>query len=72
MSELSRYEEVRGLHAQFHPYATDMVNLHPNGNATEAEKRLQDEHSRLSEKRKHRLIGLSSQVRAAGNGTAPF
>jgi len=31
MSELPRYEEVRGLHAQFHQYAADVVRLHLAG-----------------------------------------
>jgi len=72
MSELSRYEEVRGLHAQFHGYAADVVSLHLSGNTAEAEKLLQGDYSRLSEKLKHRLIGLSSQVKAAGEGIPRF
>lgn len=72
MSELPRYEEVRGLHAQFHQYAADVVSLHLNGQTAEAEKLLQGDYSKLSEKLKHRLIGLSSQVKAAGEGIPRF
>ena len=46
MSELPRYEEVRGLHAQFHQYAADVVNLHLAGNTAEAEQLLQGDYSR--------------------------
>jgi hypothetical protein len=72
MSELPRYEEVRGLHAQFHQYAADVVNLHLAGNTAEAEKLLQGDYSRLSERLKHRIIGLSQQVKSASNGIPPF
>ncbi|MBW8458901.1 MAG: CZB domain-containing protein [Thiobacillus sp.] len=72
MSELPRYEEVRGLHAQFHQYAANVVNLHLAGNSAEAEKLLQGDYSRLSEKLKHRVIGLSQQVKSASNGIPPF
>ncbi len=72
MSELPQYEEVRGLHAQFHQYAADVVSLHLSGNSGEAEKLLQGDYSRLSEKLKHRLIGLSNQVKAASTGIPQF
>ncbi len=72
MSALPRYEEVRGLHAQFHQYAADVVRLHVAGNTTEAEKLLQGDYSRLSEKLKHRLIGLSQQVKSATDGIPRF
>ena len=72
MSELPRYEEVRGLHAQFHQYAADVVRLHLAGNTAEAEKLLQGEYSKLSEKLKHRLIGLSQQVKSATEGIPRF
>ena len=72
MSHLPRYEEVRELHAQFHQYAADVVNLHLAGNTAEAEKLLQGEYSRLSEKLKHRIIGLSQQVKSVSNGIPPF
>lgn len=72
MSELPQYEEVRGLHAQFHQYAADVVSLHLSGNSGEAEKLLQGDYSRLSEKLKHRLIGLSNQVKAASTGIPRF
>ena len=72
MSELPRYEEVRGLHAQFHQYAADVVRLHLAGNTAEAEKLLQGDYSKLSEKLKHRLIGLSQQVKSATEGIPRF
>jgi hypothetical protein len=72
MSELPRYEEVRGLHIQFHQYAADVVTLHLDGNTTAAEKLLQGDYSKLSEKLKHRLIGLSQQVKSAHAGIPPF
>jgi hypothetical protein len=72
MSQLPRFEEVRGLHAQFHQYAADVVNLHLAGNTAEAEQLLQGDYSRLSERLKHRIIGLSQQVKSASNGIPPF
>ncbi len=72
MSHLPRYEEVRGLHAQFHQYAADVVNLHLAGNTADAEKLLQGDYSRLSEKLKHRIIGLSQQVKSATDGIPQF
>ena len=72
MSELSQYEEVRGLHAQFHQYAADVVNLHLAGNTAEARKLLQGDYSKLSEKLKHRILGLSHQVKAAAEGIPRF
>jgi hypothetical protein len=72
MAQLPRYEEVRGLHAQFHQFAADVVRLHLAGNTAEAEKLLQGDYSRLSEKLKHRLIGLSQQVKSATEGIPRF
>ena len=72
MSHLPRYDEVRSLHAQFHAFAGDVVRLHRAGNTPEAEKLLQGDYSRLSEKLKHRLIGLSQQVKSADNGIPRF
>jgi hypothetical protein len=72
MSQLPRYEEVRDLHAQFHQYAADVVSLHLAGNTAEAEKLLQGDYSRLSEKLKHRIIGLSQQVKSASDGIPRF
>ena len=72
MSELSRYDEVRGLHAQFHQYAADVVQLHLAGNTAEAEKLLQGEYSKLSEKLKHRIIALSQQVKSVSVGIPRF
>lgn len=72
MSTLSRFEDVRGLHAQFHQYAADVVSLHQAGNTVDAEKLLNGEYSKLSERLKHRVIGLSQQVKAAANGVPPF
>ena len=72
MSDLPRYEEVRGLHAQFHQYAADVVSLHLAGNTADAEKLLHGDYSRLSEKLKHRIIGLSQQVKSATDGIPRF
>ena len=72
MSQLSRYEEVRTLHAQFHQYAAEVARLHINGHTAEAEVLLQGDYSRLSERLKHRIIGLSQQVNAYSSGTPPF
>jgi Chemoreceptor zinc-binding domain len=72
MSELPRYEEVRGLHAQFHQYAADVARLHLAGNTAAAEALLQGDYSRLSEKLKHRIIGLSQQVKSAADGIPRF
>lgn len=72
MADLPRYEEVRALHAQFHQNAAEVVALHLAGKTDEAEKLLQGDYSKLSEKLKHRLIGLSQQVKAAAEGTPRF
>lgn len=72
MSELPRFEEVRTLHAQFHQYAAEVARLHLDGKTPEAETLLQGEYSRLSEKLKHRIIGLSQQVKSLSSGTPPF
>jgi hypothetical protein len=72
MSHLPRYEEVRSLHAQFHQYAADVVNLHLAGNTADAEKLLHGDYSRLSETLKHRMIGLSQQVKSATDGIPRF
>lgn len=72
MAALSRLEEVRNLHAQFHQHAAEVVSLHQAGNTVDAEKLLNGEYSRLSERLKHRVIGLSQQVKAAANGVPPF
>ncbi|MCA1978536.1 MAG: hypothetical protein LDL19_04800 [Thiobacillus sp.] len=66
MQDLSRFEEVRELHAQFHRYAADVVQLHAAGQTDQARALLNGEYSKLSERLKHRLIGLSQQVKAAG------
>ena len=72
MSQLSKYDEVRDLHAQFHQFAADIVDLHLAGKTADAEKLLLGDYSRLSEKLKHRITGLSQQVKSASNGIPPF
>lgn len=72
MSTLSRFGEVRSLHAQFHQYAAEVVSRHQAGNTVDAEKLLSGKYSRLSERLKHRVIGLSQQVKAASNGVPRF
>jgi hypothetical protein len=72
MSQLSKYDEVRDLHAQFHQFAADIVDLHLAGNTADAEKLLLGDYSRLSEKLKHRITGLSQQVKSTSNGIPPF
>lgn len=72
MSQLSKYDEVRDLHAQFHQFAANIVELHLAGNTADAEKLLLGDYSRLSEKLKHRITGLSQQVKSASNGIPPF
>ena len=72
MSQLPKYDEVRDLHAQFHQFAANIVELHLAGNTADAEKLLLGDYSRLSEKLKHRITGLSQQVKSASNGIPPF
>ena len=36
MSQLPKYDEVRELHAQFHQFAADIVELHVSGNTADA------------------------------------
>jgi hypothetical protein len=72
MAQLPRYDEVRDLHAQFHQLAADIVQLHLAGNTAAADKLLQGDYSRLSEKLKHRIISLSQQVKSASTGIPPF
>jgi hypothetical protein len=70
MAELPAFEEVRGMHAQFHRLAAEVVKLHQMDNSSAAEVLLNGEYSRLSERLKHRILGLSRQVKAA-SGDAP-
>ena len=72
MAALPQFEEVRSLHAQFHRYAADVIEHHLAGNTAAAEELLQGEYSRLSEKLKHRLLGLSRAVKSASDGIPPF
>ena len=72
MAELPAYEEVRLMHAQFHRLAAEVVKLHQMGNSSAAEVLLNGEYSKLSEKLKHRILGLSHQVKAAFDGTPRF
>lgn len=72
LADSPRFEEVRSLHARFHQYASDVVVLHLSGNTAEAEKLLAGDYSRLSEKLKHRLLGLSREVTATSDGIPPF
>ncbi len=72
MASLPRFDEVRGLHAQFHQNAAEVVGLHQSGDTAGAERLLNGEYSRLSEKLKHRIIGLSQQVKAASEGIPRF
>lgn len=72
MAELPAFEEVRGLHARFHELAAEVVRLHCAGDAAAAQALLHGEYSKLSEKLKHRILGLSSQVKAAAGGVPKF
>lgn len=72
MEALPGYEEVRALHATFHQNAAQVVSLHQAGNTAEAETLLNGDYSRLSEKLKHRILGLSHQVKAATDGIPRF
>lgn len=72
MEALPGYAEVRELHANFHQNAARVVSLHQAGNTVEAETLLNGSYSRLSEKLKHRILGLSHQVKAAGDGIPRF
>lgn len=71
MSHLPRYEEIRELHAQFHRNAADVVQLYASGQIDEARSLLNGEYSKLSERLKHRLVGLSQQVKTT-DGTPRF
>ena len=72
MEALPLFEEVRTLHAEFHRYAADVVILHLSGNTPEAEQLLAGAYSKLSEKLKHRLLGLSRLVKPANDGIPRF
>ena len=72
MAELPAFEEVRGMHAQFHQLAAEVVKLHHAGDLAAAQALLQGEYSKLSEKLKHRILGLSHQVKSAADGTPRF
>lgn len=72
MTDLPAFEEVRGMHAQFHRLAAEVVKLHQMGNLSAAEVLLNGEYSKLSEKLKHRILGLSHQVKTASDGTPRF
>lgn len=68
MENLPAYEEVRELHAKFHQNAAEVVTLHQADCTAEAETLLNGPYSRLSEKLKHRILGLSHQVKTATSG----
>lgn len=72
MAELPGFEEVRQLHARFHELAAEVVRLHLAGDAGAAETLLHGDYSRLSEKLKHRILGLSHHVKAASGGVPKF
>lgn len=71
METLPGYEEVRTLHAQFHQNAARVVSLHQADSTAEAEALLNGDYSRLSEKLKHRILGLSHQVKKAATDGIP-
>lgn len=68
METLPGFEEVRELHAKFHQNAAQVVVLHQADNTAEAKTLLNGDYSRLSEKLKHRILGLSHQVKSAAGG----
>lgn len=72
MEALPGYEDVRELHAKFHQNAAQVVSLHQADSTAEAEALLNGDYSRLSEKLKHRILGLSHQVKAATDGIPRF
>ncbi|HEY0663515.1 MAG TPA: CZB domain-containing protein [Thiobacillaceae bacterium] len=72
MEDVPLFAEVRDLHAQFHRSAADVIILHLSGNTPEAENLLAGSYSRLSEKLKHRLLGLSRQVNSVSDGIPRF
>ncbi len=72
MSHLPRYGEVRELHAQFHQYAADVVSLYQQGQADKAQQLLSGDYTKLSEKLKHRILGLSQQVKSVSDETPRF
>jgi hypothetical protein len=71
MEVLPGYEEVRSLHATFHQNAAQVVSLHLSGNTAQAQALLSGDYSRLSEKLKHRILGLSHQVKSASSDGIP-
>jgi hypothetical protein len=72
MADLPAFEEVRTLHARFHQLAAEVVTLHLDGDTAGAGELLHGEYSRLSEKLKHRILGLSHQVKTASGGIPRF
>jgi hypothetical protein len=72
VANLPAFEEVRELHARFHQLAAQVVLLHQGGDAASAESLLHGDYSRLSEKLKHRILGLSHQVKSASSGIPRF
>ncbi len=72
VADLPAFEEVRELHAHFHQLAANVVSLHLAGDSAAAEHLLHGDYSRLSEKLKHRILGLSHQVKSASSGIPRF
>lgn len=72
MAELPGYEEVRSLHAQFHRNAAEVVRLHLAGKTDEAGVLLHGDYSKLSERLKHRILGLSRELRSTPDGIPRF
>ena len=57
------------MHADFHRLAAEVVSLYQSGHQEQAAVLLNGDYSKLSERLKHRSLGLASQVKSHGNET---
>ena len=62
--DTGKFEEVRLMHAEFHQLAAQVVRHYQSGSPEEASRLLGGEYSKHSERLKHRILGLSNEVKS--------
>ena len=63
-TDLSMYEKVRQDHAHFHEHAAAIVKLVDERNHDIANQLLHGDYSKISERLKHEIVTLNSEVQA--------
>ena len=59
----AKFEEVRLMHADYHRLAAEIVSIHQSGYPEAAITLLNGDYARLCERLKHRILGLSIQLK---------